>query len=209
MKSNRLIISAILLFLFCGSALGQRPEITLTLNEQFMDAALDAVLQKGEPPSIPLKNDSNAACRESLRLTREVGGVRTAVRFRDGRIFAPIAFNGNYSLPIIGCIDFSGWAETEITLEFDPAGKRILARAKTLNVNLNGAGAVGGNLLTRLVRSSVEDRINPIDLISLERLSFVFPIQGAGNVQLNATGFRHSVQNSSLSIHIPYEIVRN
>lgn len=206
---RRSIVFVSSILLFASISFAQKPEISLTLNEQFVDAALDAVLQKGEPPSIRLKSSSDEKCRESIRLSREVNGVRTAVRFREGRIFAPIAFSGSYSLPIIGCIDFTGWTETEITLEFDAAGQRILARAKVVSVNLNGVGTVGSTLLTRLIQSSVDERVNPIELLRLDRLSFVFPIQDFGSVRLNATGFRYAVQNGQITFFIPYDIIRN
>ena len=38
--------------------------------------------------------NSPVRCDESIRLMREIEGVRTAVQFRNGKISAPIAFNG-------------------------------------------------------------------------------------------------------------------
>ncbi len=209
MKSIRFFFLSALLFIFNLSVFGQqRPEVTLTLNEAFMDAAIDAVLQKGEPPSIELREQTDPACRESIRVVRETNGVRTTVRFREGRIIAPIAFVGNYKMPIIGCVDISGWAEAIIDLELDSANQRILARVRVKNVSLNGTGGVGSALVARLVQSSIDQMVNPIEIIKLEKLSFAFPIQTAGSLRLIATGFRYTVQPGSVNLHVSYEFIR-
>jgi hypothetical protein len=211
MKWNPRVLSfASFLFIVPFTAFAQRPELTLTLNEQFMDAAIDAVLQKGDPPAVDLRSEeSDPVCRESLRLRRESNGVKTAVRFRDGKIIAPIAFEGSYRMPVIGCIDAAGSADAVVDLEFDQAGQRVVARAKITGVTLNGTGGVGKNLLGRLVQSSVDERINPIELVKLERLSFVFPIQNSGSLKLTAVGFRYTIQNGVISLHIAYDFIRN
>jgi hypothetical protein len=210
MKWVRVLAFASFVFIFQFSAFAQRPELTLTLNEQFIDAAIDAVLQKGEPPAVDLRSEqSDPSCRESLRLRRESSGVKTAVRFREGKIIAPIAFEGSYRMPLLGCIDAAGSADTVIDLEFDQPGQRVLARAKVSGVSLNGTGGVGKNLLGRLVQSSVDERVNPIELVKLERLSFVFPIQNSGSLKLTAVGFRYTIQNGIISLHIAYDLIRN
>jgi len=210
MKLIRVLVPAFFLLIAAFSALAQRPEITLTLNEQFLDATIDAVLQKGEPPAVDLGSEnSDPTCRESLRLRRESSGVKTAVRFREGKIIAPIAFEGSYRMPLLGCIDAAGSADTVVDLEFDQGGQRVVARARVTGVSLNGTGGVGKNLLGRLVQSSVDERVNPIEVVKLERLSFVFPIQNSGSLKLTAVGFRYTIQNGLINLHIAYDLVRN
>jgi hypothetical protein len=200
----------VVLLFFAGTILAQKPEITLTLNEQFMDATIDAVLHKGEPPAVELRTErADPACRESIRLRRESSGVKTAVRFRDGKIFAPLAFEGSYRMPVIGCIDVAGSAEAVVDLEFDQAGQRVFARAKVTSVSLNGTAGVGKSLLGRLVQSAVDERVNPIEVVKLERLSFLFPIQNNGSLKLTAAGFRYTVQNGGINLHIAYDLARN
>lgn len=210
MKFTRLFFVFGLFFFLHLQSSAQRPEIALTLNEQFFDAAIDAVLSKGEPPSIELRNggNENAECREAIRLAREMNGVRTSVRFRDARILVPIAFNGSYRFPLVGCTDFSGWAEATVNLEFDAAGQRVLARAKINSVSLNGTGGVGKSLVAPLVQSALDKKINPIELVRLDKLTFVLPVDRSGNLRLRATGFRNSVQNGSLTIFLNYELSR-
>ena len=87
-----------------------------------------------------------------------MNGVRTAVRFRDGKILAPLAFSGSYNPPFVGCVPFSGWAESVIDLEFDQNSQRLIARARVLNVNLNGTGGIGGSVVAKLVQGSIDKK---------------------------------------------------
>jgi hypothetical protein len=187
-------ISALILFvMMLGSfAKAQTAEVTIQLNEQFFDALLDALFKNSNLPEFPLsvsdpksetpksnslissftenpKTISN--CTESIKLQREIDGTRTAVRFRDGRIIAPIAFTGNYNPPFIGCLDFAGVAETTIELEFDTQKQALVGRAKVLTVNLNGTGGIGSSLLARMVQSSIDKKINPIQILAMDKIS--------------------------------------
>src|SRR5215203_5880158 len=129
MKYLRLPALSILLLLFSLTASAQKAEISISLNEAFFDAALAAVFQSGAPLEFsiartedvravppPTRNSfsSMASCPESIKILREVNGVRTAVRFREGKIIAPLAFSGNYNPPFVGCVAFAGWAESSV-----------------------------------------------------------------------------------------------
>lgn len=148
--------------------------------------------------------DSSRRCDESIKLKREIDSVRTAVRFRGGKIYAPIAFLGNYNPPLIGCIEFKGWAETYIDLSYDKSKNALIGKAKVINVNISGTGGVGSRLLTRFVQSSIDNKVNPIEIIKLDKLSFTTPIQNAGKLKMNALGIRHKVNNESLDVYIKY-----
>ncbi|MDI1240620.1 MAG: hypothetical protein PSX80_01705 [bacterium] len=146
-------------------------------------------------------------CSETIKIQREINGVRTAVRFRDGKILAPLAFSGNYNPPFVGCVAFSGWAESVIDLEFDPNAQRLVARARVLNVNLNGTGGIGGSVVAKLVQSSIDKKVNPIELFQLNKLSFTVPVKGS-ELQMKAMGIRHELQNGSINVVVSYEFVR-
>ena len=96
------VIGSILGILLAVSiSYSQRAEITLSLNEQFFDALLDSVYLNFEPPSFPIKAEKTSGCDESIKIVREMNGVRTAVRFREGKIYMPLAFTGKYSAPFV------------------------------------------------------------------------------------------------------------
>ncbi len=147
-----------------------------------------------------------AACNETIRLQREIDGVKTAVRFRDGKIYAPIAFSGSYNPPLVGCVDFQGWAETSIDLEYDRQNRKLTGRVRVLSVNLGGISSLASGVLSRLVQSSIDRKINPIEILQTDKLSFVVPIQNAGgSLKMKATGVRHEINNGVLNINIAYE----
>jgi hypothetical protein len=134
-----------------------------------------------------------------------MNGVRTAVRFREGKILAPLAFSGGYSPPFVGCVDFAGWAETNIDLEFDQANQRLVARAFVSNVSLNGTGGVGGTVIAKMIQSAIDKKVNPIELMKLDKISFTVPIQNSATMKMKAVGVRHEVVNGAVNVHIIYE----
>lgn len=213
------------------SVRAQTAEVSIQLNEQFFDVLLDALFQNGGSPEFPIsrrqeeekgsereaeKNlfvnaayeTENQICNESIKLLREIGDVKTAVNLRDNRIYAPIAFTGNYNPPLIGCVEFSGVAETNIVLEFDQQRQALVGRAQVTNVNLNGTGGIGGSVLARLVQSSIDRKINPIEIIKLDKVSFTIPIQNAGNLRMKAVGIRHEIGNGVLNVRVAYQFVK-
>lgn len=232
-------VPSLLIFavLFVSSAYAQRTEISIGLSEQFFDTVVDALFQNGEPPEFSIAGSARrvdeiipdsrrtaisityptsflpqvpaASCKESIRLSRELNGIRTAVRFREGKIYAPLAFRGSYNPPFVGCVDFSGWAETNIELRFDQESQRLVADAKVLNVILSGTGGVGSSLIARMVQNAIDRKINPIEVIKMDKVSFVVPIQNSGNLKMKAVGVRNEIQNGSLLIHIAYEFSRS
>lgn len=225
----------LVVFLSVSFAKAQQAEVTISLNEQFFDALFDAVFKNGAPEFplalqredekrrkgdgeifTKVKFDSEnqrpktkdqkpTVCNESIKLQREIDGVKTAVRFRDGKIYAPIAFTGNYNPPLIGCIEFSGWAEANIELEFDNEKQTLIGRAKVLNVQLSGTGGIGSSVVTRLVQSSIDKKINPIQILQMDKVSFAVPIQNAATLRMKAVGMRHEIVNNALNVHINYQ----
>ncbi len=220
--------------LFVSSLQAQTAEVTVSLNERFFDILLDAIFTNLKTPSFPIaRNGSkfkvqsstsmkaissfqatnsktkNLLCDESIRLQREIEGVKTAVRFRDGKIYAPIAFAGSYNPPFVGCIDFQGYAETNVELEFDRQKQTLIGRARVSNVVLSGTNGIGSTLLTRLVQNSLDKKINPIQILQTDKLSFVVPVQNSeGSLRMRATGIRTEIINGALNVYITFEFVK-
>ena len=205
-KIPALIVS---IFLFISFANAQTAEIMIGLNEQFFDAILDSTFANLKQPDFPLSDRQDSSCDEKVRLEREMNGVKTAVQFREGKIIAPIAFTGRYNAPLIGCIDFRGWAETNLALEFDPGSQTLFGRAKVTNVQLNNVPSLAGGLLARLLQGSIDKKINPVKLMVLDKLSFVVPVSVAeGNLKMNAKSLRHEIGENRLNIFITYEFTK-
>lgn len=235
MKKVFSLIFAVLMSV--SSANAQTAEVTVNLNEQFFDSLLDAIFKNFDAPEFPLAENGSKLkvqssrspilsfgvnnnsiqypkskienCKETIRVQREIGGVRTAVRFRDGKIYAPLAFSGSYNPPLVGCVDFQGYAETNINLEYDKQAQKLVGRVRVLNVQLSGTGGIGSGLITRLVQSSIDKKINPIEILSADKLSFLVPIRNANaSLRMKTTGIRYEVINGALNVHIAYEFAK-
>ena len=187
-------------------------EATVTVNEQFLNSFLTAIFDNLNEPSMPLTvggASSTAQCRSEIRLKREVNGVRTAVHFENGRIVGPLAFAGAYSSTLMGCIEFSGWADAEVTLEFDKKRRALLARFQVREIHLKDIPVVLNGPLLNMVQGTVDSRYNPVELFTLDQLSTRVNIQPAGGaLRLRAKEIRPEITPSTLTLHITYEFVR-
>ncbi|MGD9562289.1 MAG: hypothetical protein AB7F88_18755 [Pyrinomonadaceae bacterium] len=223
MKLKYLSTAALFVAVASVSIFAQKPEVTISLNESFFDSFLDAVFENASPIEFSIASNEGQtstptavasfapnpmACRETIQLLRESNGVRTAVRFRDGRIMVPLAFTGSYNPPFVGCVSFSGVADTVIDLEFDQQNQRLLARARVLNVALNGTGGVGGSLIAKLVQGSIDKKVNPIEILTLDKVSFLLPVRNNVNIRMKAASVRHEVVNGALNVIIAYDFVK-
>jgi hypothetical protein len=217
-------IGAIIL-VFAGSLSAQQAPVWLTMNEDFFDSFLDAIFTNFGPPQFSIAavdgipNDASASrffgfansvgidgnsCGESISILRENSGVRTAVRFRGGQVYVPLAFSGSYRAPIVGCLEFAGWAESNLALDFDRDAKRLLGRITVTNVVLDGTRGVGGQMVARMLQSSIDRRLNPIEILRLESLSFDVPVQNGGSLRMRAADVRPEFGDRSLNVRINY-----
>lgn len=187
-------------------------EATVTVNEQFLNSFLTAIFDNLQEPSMPLTIGGAApssSCASEIRLKREVGGVRTAVRFQNGRIVGPLAFAGSYSSSLLGCFEFSGWADSEVSLEFSSTRGALVARFYLREIHLNNVPAIANAPLLTMVQAAIDSRYNPVDLFTLEQLSTTVNIQPAkGALRLRAREIRPEITPSALTLHIIYEFVR-
>lgn len=189
-------------------------EATITVNEQFLNAFLTAIFDNLQEPSMPLtiggaSQAPSGPCASEIRLKREVEGVRTAVHFQNGRIVGPLAFSGAYSSSLLGCIEFSGWADSEVNLEFNSDRHALVARFYLREIHLNNVPAIANGPLLNMVQTAIDRRYNPVDLFTLEQLSTTVNIQPAkGALKLRAKEIRPEITPSALTLHIIYEFVK-
>lgn len=203
----------------------QTTDVTITLNEKFFDGFLELLFRDFKPmefsvakvkgQEVRFENASfrrvkdNEKCSEVIKLEREISGTRTAVRFRDGKMMAPLAFSGSYDIPLFGCVDFTGWAETQILLDFDREKQALMARVKVNTINLNGVTGLASGALGKLMQNTVDKKVNPTTLLSVDKLSFVFPLESmGGNLKMRATDMRPEVSPGELKIRIFYELTK-
>lgn len=197
------------ILLFTSLAQAQTTQVTFSFNEQFFDALLDAVFSNLKQPEFPLGNgDSGSSCGNKIILRREMQGVRTAVRFREGQIYAPIAFTGSYEVPLIGCVDFDGYAETRIDLEFDRGQQKLVGRVKVLNVQLGRVPSAAGSLFTRVIQTAIDKRINPLEILGSDKLTFNIPVRDSGALKMRVVGIRHEVGSGNLKVYVDFQFLK-
>lgn len=196
---------------FARERVSEAGEVLVVLNESFLNSLLVAVASQTEPPSFPLsKGGGGDKCASRVQLLREAAGERTAVRFRDGRINAPVAFRGSYAAPLVGCLNFEGWADAYFQLEFDRERQVLRARVTVRDLKLKNVPSAlltsGG--LTALVQDAIDDRVNPVEILRAEQLGARVPVTRDSQLRLRARDVRHEIVGAELRLHIAYELVQ-
>ncbi len=192
-------------------------DATLTIKEQFANSFLDGIFNNLKPPSMPLiitesdrnrTDESAQTCPSVLTLQREHAGVRTSVKFEQGKITAPLAFSGSYNSTLLGCLPFRGLAHTEWNLEFDRNAQVLFARIRITGMSLENLPALTQGTMVKLVQAAIDSRVNPLKLLRPEQLSSVVPVAPAGgSLRLRAREVRPEIVSGSLHLHISYEFL--
>jgi hypothetical protein len=204
-----------------GQAKQQRPprigEATITVKEQFFNSFLDAIFDNLKAPSTPLvitnsdknRTDETAkSCPSAITLQRENSSVKTAVKFEQGKIVAPLAFSGAYNSTFLGCLQFQGVAYTEWILEFDPSAQVLQARIKITDMRLENVPSLAQGSIVTLVQSAIDARINPLKILRPEQLSSVVPIApSGGSLRLRAKEVKPEIVPGLVHLHLTYEFL--
>ena len=187
-------------------------EATVTINEQFLNAFLTAMFDNLNEPSMPLTiggAQSSANCASEIRLKRENGSTRTAVNLENGKIVGNLAFAGAYNQSLMGCIEFTGSANTDVELSYDANRRAVLARFQVREIHLNNAPAMLDGPVLSMVQAAIDRRYNPVEVFTLDKVSTRIEIQPAGGaLQLRAREVRPEVTPAGITLHIIYEFVK-
>jgi hypothetical protein len=185
-------------------------EVVVVLNEQFLNTLVETIASQPEPPSFPLKRDGGGGkCPGAITLMREAEGRRSGVRFVEGRITAPVAFRGSYEAPLLGCVNFEGWAETAFELSFDAASQALRARIAVRDVKLKNIPSAMSGGISGLVQDAIDERVNPVEILRAEQLGARLPLARGNELRLRAREVRHQVVGPELRLHIVYELVQS
>jgi hypothetical protein len=195
-----------------GGARGERVtpagEVVVVLSEQFLNSVLEAVASQPEPPSFPLSKSGEGKCQSAVTLMREAEGRRMGVRFAEGRITAPVAFRGSYEAPLVGCLNFEGWADTAFNLSFDPAAQVLRAHVAVRDVKLRNIPSAMSGGITGLVQDAIDERVNPVEILRAEQLGARVPVTRGSELRLRARDVLHEVVGQELRLRIVYELVQ-
>ena len=189
--------------------------VVVALEQSFVDAVLATTFSGLGTPTFQLSQAGNGServenavlqgsCANTITLLPEGSGAKTGVQFRNGTINAPLAFTGSYNLA--GCMQFKGWAQTSIKLSFDQEKQTVYGYVNVEGVNLEGVNPIANNFLTVFVQGAINQKVNPLILVSEPQLSLMIPVKASnGAVKARAKDVRAEILDGSLKLYLTYE----
>lgn len=196
---------------------GNQPgAVVISLEQSFIDAVLATTFSGLGTPTFQLGQSRNGeeridhalfqgGCTNSITLLAEGSGVKTGVEFRNGNVYAPMAFTGSYNLAG-SCMQFKGWAQNKITLSFDQDKQTVFGYVDVEGVNLEGVNPVANTFVTVFVQGAINQKVNPLILVSEPQLSLMIPVKASnGAVKARAKDVRAEVLDGSLKLYLTYE----
>ena len=192
--------------------------VVISLSNTFFDGLLGTIFKDLGPPSFQLgsggprleggeiqKAAFQGGCTNTITLAHEGSSTKTQVQFADGKISAPLAFSGNYNL-LGNCTALKGWAQTTIDLSFDQPKQTLYGRVNVEGVNLENVAPFANTFVTVFVRTAIDSRVNPIEILRPQQLQMALPIAASGGtVKATVKDVRSEVQDGSLRLHITYD----
>ena len=197
---------------------------TIVLNQQFFNEILTTIFQQMNEPSFQLgANQNNFAdpiqprfasyalmqqngnCPSQIQLKPEGSGVKTGVRLEEGKITAPLAFSGNY---LLGgqCLQFAGWAQANLALRFDKSQQAVYGQLNISTINLDGISPLFTSLVTPVIQTTLNNRVNPITILRGEQIALNLPIAAAnGNLKANVSDVRADIKDNALNLFVTYD----
>ena len=181
----------------------------IALGQDFFNEVLNTIFRDMNAPSFPLGGSQPQgveapACSSKIAILREGSGVQTGLRFENNTIAAPLAFTGSYDSPF-GCLQFTGWAQANFDLRYEASQQAVLGRINVETVNLDGVNPIVGALVTPLVQSTLNERVNPIQILKGSQIALMVPIASAnGNLQAAVKDVRAEVKNNALNLYVIY-----
>jgi hypothetical protein len=193
----------------------------IVLKQDFFNEVLKTIFRDMNAPSFPLtltenrtpqsaETPSRAAlqggdCDGRITLLPEGSGVKSALNFENGRIVAPLAFRGSYN-SLFGCLNFSGWTQANLELRFDAAQQNVLGQLNIETVNLDGGASLLGGIVTPLVQKTLNERVNPIQVLQAKQIALNLPIAATnGNMTANVKDVRSEIKDNALNLYVIYE----
>ena len=192
--------------------------VQIALPKEFFNEVLGTIFRDMNDPAFQLAASGadrlraeqalfqeTPACESRITILPEGSGVQTALRFDNNRISAPLAFTGSYN-SMFGCMNFTGWAQANLELRFDSAQQAVFGIINVETVNLDGLNPVLSGLVTPLVQTSLNGRVNPIRMIDGNQIALDVPIASTGGrLQASVKDVRAELRDNGLNLFITYE----
>jgi len=175
----------------------------VVIRQDLLNAALGAMFQQMQPPTFQL-GEPSGDCASSITILPQGSGVQTSVRFENNQLNAPIAFNGSYN-SLVGCLQFSGWAQSDLQLRFDQNSQTVYGIVNVETVNLDNVNPVWNGIITPIVQSTINSRVNPIKLVDGKQLAVDLPVAASkGELKAPVNDVRAEVKDNALNLFVIY-----
>ncbi|PYS20580.1 MAG: hypothetical protein DMF72_20715 [Acidobacteria bacterium] len=189
--------------------------VAVTIEEKFFDSLLGTIFNKLGPPQLKLSQlephsaiqpaSFQASCNDTVVLNPESGNTKTGVRFTGGKIVAPLAFSGNYSV-LTRCVQFKGTGKATVDLSYDVSKQTVFGALDVQDVALDDVPPVISTLVTAFVRRAIAEQLNPFEVLPVSQLTLSLPVQASGGtVKANVKDVRSEVQEGALKLYLTYD----
>ena len=189
----------------------------VAVDEKLFSDLLDGVFRDLGSPSFHLSQSAppfaeaqmhralfEPGCTNTITLLPEASSVKTRVQFAGGKISLPLAFSGSYNL-LGSCIQFKGWAQTNIQLSFDAGKQTVYGQLNVEGVNLEGVSPMANNFITVFVQNAINQQVNPLEVLRASQIAPAIPVKASGGVvNAQVKDVRAEVLDGSLKLHITY-----
>jgi hypothetical protein len=196
---------------------GSTATVAVTVDEKFFDSLLGTIFQQLGPPQLKLSQNLNpeqppfqpvafqSSCGDVLVLNQEGGNVKTGVRFTGGKITAPLAFNGSYSV-LTRCVQFKGTAQATVDLSFEQAKQTVFGQLNVEDVRLDDVPPIVSSLVTAFVRKTIAEQLNPFEVLQVSQLALSLKVEASGgSVKAHIKDVHSEVQEGSLKLYLTYD----
>lgn len=182
----------------------------IELKQDFFAPVLQAILNNGNAPSFPLSfnGQSDQPVNEitcgKITLEPNGSGTTTAVKLENGQINIPIAFAGSFNA-LGSCVQFNGWAQANLELRYEEAQKMVFGQINVQTVNLDGVSPIVSGLITPIVQSTLNNRVNPVQILRGDQIALNVPIKSTGsNLKAQVKDIRAEVKDNILFFYITF-----
>ena len=191
--------------------------VAVTVDEKFFDLLLGTIFRQLGPPKLKLSQNQDQeqvpirpiafqnSCGDVLVLNPEGGNVKTGVRFTGGKITAPLAFTGSYTV-LTRCVQFKGTAQATVDLSFDQAKQTVFGQLNVDDVRLDDVPPVISSLVTAFVRKTIAEQVNPFEVLQVSQLALSLKVEASGgSVKARIKDVHAEVQEGALKLYLTYD----
>jgi hypothetical protein len=190
--------------------------VSVTVDEKFFDSLLGTIFTQLGPPQLKLSQNENqlplqpaalqsSSCNDVLVLDPQGNNVKTGVRFTGGKITAPLAFSGSYSV-LTRCVQFKGTGKASVDLSFEQGKQTVFGQLNVEEVALDDVPPIVSSLVTAFVRKTIAEQLNPFEVLQVSQLTLSLKVEASGgSVKAIVKDVHAEVQDGALKLYLTYD----